>query len=346
MKSKSNNKVLYFLLYGMFSTGLYFALKSLASFMQAEGIIGLPDKISNLISALFKNPIFENIYLYIVAYLMVSAYIYFNDPQKTDSWFVSLFRSLQYGLGWVFISFFLMGLFGGGFIIVGIPSSFLWLPAFVLSFFFDWDSSKTSSSLTSNVSVDGVGSRGGSSVTRGYSSSSTSSTGSSSKALSSSTSIYTAPLIEILPAPSLTEDPKFVKSESERAQRSSEFVRKVREQYDSTCAVSGLRLFDLKGNPEVHIAHIYPKSLNGSDDPRNGICLSRLFHWAFDAGLFVIEDDLSITVNNTILNVPSYEAISKFHSVKLIHPKDAQFKPHPVFLKARRDLSKIMNEGR
>ena len=39
---------------------------------------------------------------------------------------------------------------------------------------------------------------------------------------------------------------------------------------------------------EAEAAHIIGKDVLGTDDPRNGLALSRTVHWAFDDGLFTI----------------------------------------------------------
>ncbi len=68
------------------------------------------------------------------------------------------------------------------------------------------------------------------------------------------------------------------------------------------CAVSGLQL-DL-----VDAAHIIPVDhARGTDELRNGICLSALHHRAFDNGLIAIRRDYSIVVNE--------RRIAELHSV-------------------------------
>ncbi|WP_244531481.1 HNH endonuclease [Halogranum amylolyticum] len=52
------------------------------------------------------------------------------------------------------------------------------------------------------------------------------------------------------------------------------------------------------GDPEVEAAHIYPRSENGADDPRNGLALCKLHHWAFDSGWLAVSDDYEILVKD------------------------------------------------
>lgn len=59
------------------------------------------------------------------------------------------------------------------------------------------------------------------------------------------------------------------------------FTRNIRVIYDFTCAMTGLKLINGGGRPEVEAAHIRPvgNDHNGPDSIRNGIALSRSIHW-------------------------------------------------------------------
>jgi hypothetical protein len=61
----------------------------------------------------------------------------------------------------------------------------------------------------------------------------------------------------------------------------------VLSNYGFTCAVTGQR-FRRGKMIEAEAAHIIGKDVLGTDDPRNGLALSRTVHWAFDDGLFTI----------------------------------------------------------
>src|SRR5205085_3600936 len=62
--------------------------------------------------------------------------------------------------------------------------------------------------------------------------------------------------------------------------RGRAFRNIVTAQYDHHCAICGLRLETPQRTYEAEAAHIIPKRLRGSDDPRNGICMCRTHHWA------------------------------------------------------------------
>lgn len=90
------------------------------------------------------------------------------------------------------------------------------------------------------------------------------------------------------------------------------FRRKVREAYDYRCAMSGLRLRNGGGRPEVQAAHIVPVERQGSDAVTNGLALSGTLHWMFDRGLLSVADDGTILVSRN--KVPN-EVVDR-----LIHP--------------------------
>ena len=85
-------------------------------------------------------------------------------------------------------------------------------------------------------------------------------------------------------------------SRIKRIARSRAFQKRVCSLYNSRCAVCGGGLVSPTGSIEVEAAHIVPRSLKGADDARNGICLCRSHHWAFDRGLFGINHRAEIEV--------------------------------------------------
>jgi len=115
------------------------------------------------------------------------------------------------------------------------------------------------------------------------------------------------------------------------------FRRKVRAAYDDRCAMSGLRLRNGGGRPEVQAAHIRPVERQGSDAVRNGLALSGTLHWMFDRGLVsVAEDDRTILVSRN--KVPG-EVVDRLllPGGKLLYPKDPRDWPHPANLRWHRE---------
>lgn len=123
-----------------------------------------------------------------------------------------------------------------------------------------------------------------------------------------------------------------------KKQRNSVFSKTIKKYYDNTCAVCGKKRFTPTGYPEVEAAHIYPKSKDGSDDPRNGICLCKLHHWAFDNGLFAINDNYRILVPDNLSNDENYEEIYKFKNKSIKLPNNPKINPHILYLKEHRKI--------
>ena len=82
------------------------------------------------------------------------------------------------------------------------------------------------------------------------------------------------------------------------------FRRKVREAYDSRCLFSGQRLPRTKATSTagVDAAHILPWSRFDLDATKNGVCLNKQCHWAFDEGLFRLSFDE--TENAYTISIP------------------------------------------
>jgi putative restriction endonuclease len=123
----------------------------------------------------------------------------------------------------------------------------------------------------------------------------------------------------------------------ERKVRSSTFSRKVKEAYDYTCAVCGAQRFSPEGRPEVEAAHVYPKSENGVDNPRNGIALCKFHHWAFDCGWISVDDDLRVLVKHAA-DFDAPDAIESLSGNSLRDPDTDIEMPHSVYLEAHRRL--------
>jgi putative restriction endonuclease len=114
------------------------------------------------------------------------------------------------------------------------------------------------------------------------------------------------------------------------------FRRKVRAAYDCRCAMSGLRLRNGGGRPEVNAAHIRPVERQGSDSVRNGLALSGTLHWMFDRGLLSVADDGSILVSRN--KVPR-EVVDRLvvPSGRLVLPAREYDWPHPENLRWHRE---------
>lgn len=110
--------------------------------------------------------------------------------------------------------------------------------------------------------------------------------------------------------------------------RSRAFKEIILEQYNYMCAVTGI-MYQSEHLVEAQASHIIPVNQHGSDDPRNGLALSRTAHWAFDQGMFTISDQYEIVVNPKARTA----SVSKFpildsHGIPVNRPDDEIFWPH------------------
>lgn len=112
--------------------------------------------------------------------------------------------------------------------------------------------------------------------------------------------------------------------------RDTAFRRHVRQAYQNTCAVTGLRLINGGGRPEVQAAHIRPVEADGPDTVRNGIALTGTAHWLFDRGLLAFGDDYSIILSPH--GVPDELDRLIVPQRTLILPDQAAWRPHPTYL--------------
>jgi putative restriction endonuclease len=114
-----------------------------------------------------------------------------------------------------------------------------------------------------------------------------------------------------------------------RQKRDAAFRSIVLANYGHTCAVTGQK-FHSPHHVEADGAHIIGKEVRGTDDPRNGIALSKSAHWAFDRGIFTISDQYEIVANPKLCGatVANFPAIA-LERRKILLPRDPYYRPHP-----------------
>ena len=118
--------------------------------------------------------------------------------------------------------------------------------------------------------------------------------------------------------------------------RSRAFKNIILEQYNYMCAVTDTK-YQSEHLVESQASHIIPVNQHGSDDPRNGLALSRTAHWAFDLGMFTISDQYEIIVNPKA----KMASVNKFpildlHGEPVNRPDDENFWPHQEALEWHR----------
>lgn len=118
--------------------------------------------------------------------------------------------------------------------------------------------------------------------------------------------------------------------------RDRAFRRAVRLAYDNRCALTGLKLINGGGRPEVQAAHIKPVADKGPDSVRNGLALSGTMHWLFDRGLVSVAEDLTILKARNGIPEPIERLLNP--SGRIILPGDKTQWPHPKFLQHHREF--------
>ncbi len=152
---------------------------------------------------------------------------------------------------------------------------------------------------------------------------------------------YRAPVEHQHQAPGLGEQDQtpferpIVESLVTRPFRDVAFRHAVREAYHSTCAMTGLKIINGGGRPEVQAAHIRPVAKDGPDSVRNGLALSGTPHCMFDRGLLSIDDNYAILVASAQL--PSQAKAMLNNNGKLILPEPPDLRPHQRFLEYHRE---------
>jgi putative restriction endonuclease len=122
---------------------------------------------------------------------------------------------------------------------------------------------------------------------------------------------------------------------SQRPFRDRAFAMAVKNAYQDTCVITGLKLINGGGRSEVQAAHIRPVAHQGPDSVRNGVALSGTIHWLFDRGLISIDDDLRLLVAGNLLP----DSLSRLvdPNRRLIWPERPECRPHPQFLRYHRE---------
>lgn len=113
------------------------------------------------------------------------------------------------------------------------------------------------------------------------------------------------------------------------------FRLQVLDAYGKRCAMTGLPVPQL-----LEAAHIMPDSHErGEAGVRNGICLSRIHHRAFDANLIGVDTDYRIEVSDQLMGVedgPILESgIKALHGKQIVLPKDKKNWPSQELLAIR-----------
>ena len=153
---------------------------------------------------------------------------------------------------------------------------------------------------------------------------------------------------DISPQEALVQRVKRWRQQAERGPAGRRFSRAVSDAYDYRCLFSGQRLprLEITDSPGVDSAHILPWSTHDLNSVRNGICLNKQCHWAFDQGILRLEFDhatgtYGVSIPEMVRRVASKESfdLAYFepmvgHLPKTRLPKNHALWPSPSYIKA------------
>ena len=156
-----------------------------------------------------------------------------------------------------------------------------------------------------------------------------------------------APVLSEIPASQQTAVPELsepsapferpiVEMTISRPFRERSFMHNVRAAYANRCAITGLRLINGGGRPEVQAAHIQPVAAKGPDSIRNGLALSGTVHWMFDRGLISVGDDFKILVAKNHVPDDASRFLNQSGTINL--PKDPTLHPNAHYLRFHREM--------
>jgi putative restriction endonuclease len=141
---------------------------------------------------------------------------------------------------------------------------------------------------------------------------------------------------DLLQAPVQEQERRIEQILLNRKIRDAAFRSQVCDAYENRCAITGLRIVNGSGKPEVQATHIWAVSDGGPDVVQNGIALSGTIHWLFDRHLISLTDDYRILVSHN--KVPAELRFLFKSQMDRIHlPIDARLWPHPAYIAKHRE---------
>jgi putative restriction endonuclease len=142
---------------------------------------------------------------------------------------------------------------------------------------------------------------------------------------------------ELKPFVPFDNDSRKVETKIIRQARSIVFKNNIRKIYSHRCVVCNSGLETPLGIHEVEASHIIPKKQHGSDDARNGLALCKRHHWAFDQGLFGLNNDFHIIASKSVLSIRPNRPLIDFIDKPITLPVNEKMKPDLFALAWHRD---------
>ena len=121
----------------------------------------------------------------------------------------------------------------------------------------------------------------------------------------------------------------YTQSRVVKVARSVAFRLKVVALYNSTCAVCEEALVSPKGMIEIDAAHIVSRAKLGIDDARNGISLCKRHHWAFDNGLFSVNDARQVILGDEVRGINFNRSLITLEGRAILEASQVNLRVHP-----------------
>jgi putative restriction endonuclease len=103
--------------------------------------------------------------------------------------------------------------------------------------------------------------------------------------------------------------------------RDAVFRKSVVHLYDYQCSFCGLKVIHSLTQSIVDGAHIKPFAKFYDNQINNGLSLCKNHHWAFDQGLFTIDDNYKIMISQDFQEIsPNAKAIKDFQGISVLLP--------------------------
>jgi putative restriction endonuclease len=100
--------------------------------------------------------------------------------------------------------------------------------------------------------------------------------------------------------------------------------------------MTGIKIINGRGLPEVQAAHIQPVSNRGPDSIRNGLALSGTVHWMFDRGLITLGSPPKYPILLSERELPENVRRLFNPNMMLRKPTDERFWPAPAYVEFHR----------
>ena len=131
--------------------------------------------------------------------------------------------------------------------------------------------------------------------------------------------------------------------EEEKFIRSGAFRDQVLKTYNTTCAISGLRIEATANISLIDACHIKPFNVSHNDHITNGIALCHNLHRAFDRGLISIEDNYRMIISPHFLEYDhNVYSIKQFEGKEINLPGSKNYYPHPKNFEYHREYIFLM----